>query len=319
MRIIHTTILFILLLALNGCRPVPCSFEPEICYTPPASVIDSLPSPFEPFSDEERQQEWSKEMILGMAFAKEMDLYRAITCFKRALFLLPEEDPTNRYAELEYQIILCYYLGDKYQEAIEFFENSCLISATSSGFPGYRSLLIVLYDCYETIGFPDRSEKVLQLLEMHEPEAAEDLRIYTATEMGDLAALDCYRDQDRHGEQIDYFLARYEADALSPSKARTLNAMLPGAGYLYVGQRSTALTSFLLNSLFTLAAFQAFHHNQVAAGIILTGFELGWYLGGINGAGLAANQYNERLYQDHAKEYLLCEGLFPVLMFSFAF
>jgi tetratricopeptide (TPR) repeat protein len=311
-------------LLLNGCQSFPCTFQPEICYIPQARHIEALPSPFPEFTEEELSQEWSKELSLGVSFAHEMDLYRAITCLKRALFLLPE-GYDDRRAQIEYEIILCYYLGSKYQEAIEYFEASSLTCATSSGFPGYRTLLIVLYDSYQEANLPDRAQKVLELIEMHEPEAAEDLTLYSALYTGcivteDYVQNDCETDaDDRRIEPVDQFLARYEADTLSPGYARTLNAVLPGAGYLYVGQKSTAFTSFVLNGLFTWAAYQAFHHHQIAAGVILSGFEVGWYLGGINGAGLAATQYNERLYEERAKDYMICEGLFPVLMFSFAF
>ena len=49
----------------------------------------SLPSPFEPLSEEEKAQDWGKEIQIGFSFAHELDLYQAITAFKRAEFLLP--------------------------------------------------------------------------------------------------------------------------------------------------------------------------------------------------------------------------------------
>ena len=42
----------------------------------------------------------------------------------------------------------------------------------------------------------------------------------------------------------------YTENWKSPTKARWLNGILPGAGYSYIGQKQTALTSFLINALF---------------------------------------------------------------------
>ncbi len=98
-----------------------------------------------------------------------------------------------------------------------------------------------------------------------------------------------------------------------------LNALIPGAGYLYIGQKKSALTAFLLNGLFIAAAYQFFHHRHVAAGIITTGFEAGWYFGGIYGAGEEAKYYNERLFEKNAATVLNDYKLFPALMMQYAF
>ena len=95
--------------------------------------------------------------------------------------------------------------------------------------------------------------------------------------------------------------------------------LLPGAGYYYVGQKKAALTAFVINSLFTAAAYQFFAKGYPAAGFITLSFEAGWYFGGINGAGLAAKEYNERLYEVKAKDFMLKERLFPLLTFETSF
>ena len=96
-------------------------------------------------------------------------------------------------------------------------------------------------------------------------------------------------------------------------------SFFPGAGYLYVGQRRAAVTSFLINTLFILATIRFFEREDYAAGIITAGFEAGWYFGGINGAAGAAREYNERLYERHAKDTMVQGELFPVLMFTKGF
>ena len=88
---------------------------------------------------------------------------------------------------------------------------------------------------------------------------------------------------------------------------------------MYIGQKKSALTAFLLNSLFIAAAYEFFHHGHVAAGIITTSFEAGWYFGGIYGAGEEAKYYNERVYEQDATAILNDTKLFPVLMIQYGF
>lgn len=114
-------------------------------------------------------------------------------------------------------------------------------------------------------------------------------------------------------------LTSYDAKKKSPCKAQFANGILPGAGYLYVGQKQAALTSFLLNGLFIYAAVYFYTNGNVAAGVITTSFEMGWYFGGIYGAGEAAKYYNERLYERQAYPALSYNKLFPVLMLKYGF
>jgi len=68
-----------------------------------------------PMTDEEKRSEWGKEMTTGFGFAHELDLYQAITTFKRAQFLIPPEEKA-RTLEIEYEVVLCYYMGKKWKE-----------------------------------------------------------------------------------------------------------------------------------------------------------------------------------------------------------
>ncbi len=116
-----------------------------------------------------------------------------------------------------------------------------------------------------------------------------------------------------------FFFSEYCCKAKSVKKAQMLNAILPGAGYYYVGQKKSALTSFIINTLFTAAAYQLFDKGYFAGGLIVSSLELGWYLGGINGAGLEAKEYNQSIYNTMAKDTMAQNRLFPVLMFETTF
>ncbi len=291
--------------------------EPTISYCPPKHLVERLPSAFPTLSNNELNTEWGKELRIANLFAKELDLYRAITSYKRARFLLPR-DQGDRRLQIDYCIILCYYLGGKYQECVETFETSDLLSVGPT-FPALGELLIILYDAYERDCRLDRAEALLQLIEKHSCETARDLSLQQAVVDGDLCAAYYWAEQHPEADNITPYLDDYCCCAKSPRQAQALNAILPGAGYYYVEQKQTAVTSFLLNALFTWAAVYFFDHGNIPMGIILSSLEAGWYFGGINGAGLAAKEYNERLFECKGRDLLAEHRLFPFLMFETAF
>ncbi len=296
---------------LTGCHPKTDVLEPCIYYSIPESYLERLPSAFPPLSLEEREQAFGQEILCGDSFAREKDLYRAITAYKRALVFLPE-CRVERRDETVYKIILAYYIGGKYQSAIETFEASPLVNMKSS-FPAFTNLLLILYESYHSLGYCDRADKAFSFIEKYSPDTAEDLRVGALIQEGNSAHIpETY-------PKMQKIMQCYCDHALSPRKAQIFNALLPGSGYLYVGQKQSALTSFVINALFITAAYTFFERDYIAAGAITTSLELGWYFGGINGAGLAAKEYNERLYNSLGKEAMLQGRLFPALMFTTAF
>ena len=300
-----------------SCQPVCQKIEPTIFCPPPVVNMSALPSAFPPLTSEELDQEWAKELLIGDTFAKEWDFYRAITCYKRGLILLPTNE-TERQQQLEYNLILCYYLGYKYQEALNIFEESTL-SQASIEFPAFKNLVLIVYDCYLQTKQEDKASCVLELIRTYSPETTEDLELYQTIKSGDLDAARCRICQHREFEGMIGDLVLYDSHAKSPRLARTLNAFLPGAGYFYVGQKKSALTSFLINALFAAASYQFFRNGYPAAGAITASMEMGWYIGGINGAGIEAQEFNTRLYEGVGTKILVEKECFPVLMFETTF
>ena len=304
--------LLIPIIALTACNPCP-RFEPNIQYCVTEKRVQALPTPFPPLSKGELQTLWGKELYLGSCFADEADFYRAITAFKSALYLIPKKE-FDRRSQIEYNIVLSYYFAGKYKEALEAFEGSTLFCLPPS-FPATRELLILLYDLYDKQGFCDKREKILQVLKEKYPEEAEKLLLSDAIVTGDFCTLNDHTDNDT----INTLLYEYAILQKSPEKAGQLQALLPGAGYYYVGLKNAATTSFLINALFIAGTYQLFKKGYPALAVFTLSLEAGWYFGGINGAQLAANEFNERLYENLAKEALTQEKLFPVLMFQYAF
>lgn len=290
----------------NECEPI----EPVISLIPSLRNIDCLPSAFDKLTDLELKEDFGKELQIAMVFAKEFDLYRAITSYKRALILIPKNN-LPRILQIEYSIIECYYLALKYQDVIDTFESSHLLDVKPT-FEAFEQLLVMLYDSYLNLNFPEKASRLLHLMEKGCPETAKKLKGYVAIKDANFNEITNFNFEDS-------FLSEYRLEKKSVSKAKTLNAILPGAGYYYIGQKKSAITSFIVNSLFTAAAYQFFHRGYYAAGAITLSFEAGWYFGGINGAGLEAKEYNERLYENKAKSFMLKNRMFPILTFETTF
>ncbi|MBA2727060.1 MAG: tetratricopeptide repeat protein [Parachlamydiaceae bacterium] len=297
----------------RSCEP----FKPNICYYPPPCLIESRPSAFTPLTAEECKSDWGKEIRLAYAFGKQQDFYRAITGFKSALVFLPK-NKLERKMQIEYGIIQSYYLGCKYRDAIEYFEGCELLYAPKD-FPAYHDLLILLYDAYLKIDNEEKACNMLGVINQEYPNEANTLILSKGFLDGDIPnikeAAQCSPDK----EEIDCFINEYLSVSKDERRAQVYQALLPGAGYLYVGQKDAARTSFLINLLFTWAAYQFFDRGYIAAGIITASLEAGWYFGGINGARLEAREFNERLFGVNGREFMRCHGYFPILMLETTF
>lgn len=302
---------------VSGCQRVSNQIEPTLSYAVQDKYLLSLPSPFPPLTEEEKNSDWGREMQIGFGFAHELDLYQAITAFKRAEFLIPKEEKF-RLMEIQYEIVLCYYTGKKWNDVVYTFDHSQLRYADQN-FPALHDLLIVLYESYEQLGMDTKAQRMWEVIEHNDPIEGQKLFLSSALVHADLPAIESIANTPPQKDYLNQFLSDYESQKKSVGTAQGLNALLPGAGYLYLGQHQSAATAFLLNGLFIAASTFFFLDGNIAAGIIFTSFEAGWYFGGIYGAGLEAKSYNERLYESMATPMMHRERLFPALMLNYAF
>lgn len=305
-------LLLLVLLLFASCHKTPEKIEPRINYAIQDWYLRQLPSPFTPLTTEEKREPWGQEYQIGIGFAHELELYQAMTSFKRAYFLIPPEQ-AMRKLELQYDILLSYYLGRKYDDVIHTYETSELRSVGAS-FPAAHDLLVMLYDSYLLTGHLAKAEQTLAHLHSLFPKTEEKLTLSSALQTADFPYLRRSEDPSIHD-----LLHQYSIEKKSVKQAQTLNALLPGAGYAYIGQKQAAVTAFFLNSLFIAAAAHFFYKGHIAAGIVTTGFEMGWYIGGIHGVKEETTFYNERVWERNTTPYMNQEKLFPVFMLNYAF
>ncbi|MBS0621620.1 MAG: tetratricopeptide repeat protein [Verrucomicrobia bacterium] len=298
---------------LMGCFPRCKPLDPCFCYVPQKGDFRGLPSVFPPLSAAEKQQEWGREYSIGVQFANDLDLYRAITSFKRSLYLLPR-GKDEREKELYTFIATCYYLGERYEEVIATVVESPLIYLEAT-FPAYVDLLTMLYVAYVETGKGEQAQNIARQLEAVDQKAAQTAELATVLTHGQVGALPRFAGEPG----ITDLLNNYCLCKKSVMKAQALSALVPGAGFLYVGQKQTALTSFLINVAFIIASWQFFDRGYWAAGAFMTSLELGWYTGAIYGSGEAAHKFNERLYEYLAEPILRHRRLHPPLMVRWRF
>jgi hypothetical protein len=201
---------------------------------------------------------------------------------------------------------------------IHTFETTPLCHVNES-FPALHDMLLILYDVYLEEEMDSSAERIFWLIQNYFPDEAEQLRLSGALIQGDLPTVEAIAETPPPRPYLNDFLDTYALHKKSVGKAQLYNALLPGAGYLYLGQGQTATTAFFLNGLFIAASTYFFIDGNIPAGIIFSSFEAGWYFGGIYGAGLEAKAYNERLYEQLATPMMSRERLFPVLMLNYAF
>lgn len=305
--------IYILLIALtlNSCYRVSSKIEPKIKRSFEVEHIKNIPFSFPPLTAKERETNWGGEYMIARSFARDLDLYRAISTFKRSKILIPE-DKQERVQEIDYQILLCYYLGGKPKEVIKTFEESSL-PFVDRNFPAFNDLLIIMYETYRDDKNFKKAENIKGVINENR-EVSKRLDISDALLSADIERLKSFKEP-----YIDTFLQSYEKEKKSVGSAKFLNAILPGAGYLYLGQKKSAITSLLLNGLFIFASYEFFKNGYIAAGVITTSFEMGWYFGCIYGAGEEAKFYNERLYKENAETLMNKRKLFPFFMLNYAF
>ena len=302
-------------LLATGCAHMPV--EPPIHVTAVVlpGAFQNLPKPPPQLSPEDVSSPWGQEYAIGCRFACEGDYYRAATCFQRARFLL--NDPASPHeVQLFHALLLAYSVGNKYQEAVSIWEKEQDKLSVADPETA-RDCISLLCEAYTHLGRTKEAAGLLTSLPPGDPLKSQLALFQTMTtndeedflRAADTAALVGSRE---HEEALS-MVADYRSRRCDPSTARLLNAVVPGSGYVYVHQYQTATTAFLINGLFIAATWQLFVAHQQASGLIAGTLEGGWYLGGIVGAGLAADQYNQRLREEASKPYLNRNGLFPLL------
>ncbi len=238
------------------------------------------------------------------SLAADNDHYRAITEYKRFLFLLPES-PLAPRAKLSLATSLL--AGQRWEQADSNLES--LLSLYPQSSEAAKARLIYADSAYARRDFGLARERYRTLTKgQTDPEILD----YANFQIGWTFLEQDQPQKARHNfsqlpqPQKDQLLEDLETYQTlrqkSPFVAGTLSALLPGAGQVYTGRLRQGALSFLLNGAFILGAFEAFDDENYAVGSIFLFFELGWYGGNIFNAVNNAHKYNDHAKHDYKQQ-----------------
>jgi TolA-binding protein len=241
------------------------------------------------------------DQVLGFADAlfQDGDYYRAITEYKRFLFLHPRDARAGR---VPLQIGLAYLRGQQWEEARQTFatiaqqhpdaamrgEAAFLLGETAYQQGRYRQAIEDLRPVAERYAQTPAGEKARYRLgwsylqARQWPQASDTFAaVDTASPLSPSARL--LSDASREAEQLP---------RKSPTLAGLMSTVVPGTGHFYAGRYRDGTVALLLNAAFLAAGVQAASTGHEAAAGLLLFFEAAWYSGAIYGAVNAAHKYN---------------------------
>ena len=243
------------------------------------------------------------QIKLGNAFIEQGEYYRAITEFKRLLILFPDS-PWADHAALA--VGICYFKGGEYANAIKSLESFRATFPDSPLLP--KSAYFEGLSLWKAFRY-DSAESRFALVAEEGPQSEYgSLALVTLS----LVSFDQGRPQvaaeylraflKEHGthtyaERVRSALTLIDQYASlphkSPALAATLSAILPGAGYVYVGHQGDGLMAFLVNLLFAAGSAAGFQAENMALGVIVGGVGVPFYLGNVWGSANAAKKRNK--------------------------
>jgi TolA-binding protein len=268
-----------------------CYAAIPFCSTPAQPAV-----PADPLTD--------ADQILAFADAlfDDGDYYRAITEYKRFLFLHPTDARSGR---VHLRVGTAYLRAQQWEEARQTFQTlaqehpdpairapaAYLIGETSFRQGRYAQAIEDLQAALARYGQTTVREQARYLLGWSHlrarqwPEATQSFEAIDMTSplfQSSQALADAARDAERLPRK-------------SPALAGLMSAVVPGAGHFYTGRWRDGTVALLLNGAFLAAGIEAVAAgNEAAAGLLLF-FEAAWYSGTIYGAVNAAHKHNRDL------------------------
>jgi len=261
----------------------------------------------------------------------EGDYFRAITEYKRFLFLFPAE---GRAEKAFFRIAESYFKAARWAESAEAFQTFLdrypesslrdealyLKGVSEKNQKKYKEAV----SSFEVLagskdpGYRDRAafQQALILMEREDWKGA----------IASFSRIPPDSELHRSARIMAEGLSRIDSiPQKNPKTAGILAALLPGAGHLYTERPRDALVAFLLNGAFIWAAVELYDRGDYVTGGIVTFFELGWYGGNIYSAVNSAHKYNERVKSEFLRRLIDSGGVAqtrspgPMVVYRFSF
>ncbi len=248
------------------------------------------------------------QLRLADAFMAEGEYYRAVTEYKKFLFLFPDSEKAD-YAL--FRVGLAHYRGEEYETAAHTFATvrerygGSRIAADSGYFEGLSLWKLGRFDRAETAfdgvvtTYPASEVAPLALLgkslvsfdAKNNPGCRNELVRFLASYPKDPRA-------DNVRETIALLDKNQPLPRKSPVLAGVLSAIVPGSGYMYAGRTGDGITALIVNGLFIAGTVVAIHQENYAVAAIVGGIGLPFYVGNIYGSANAATKWNIGVRKD---------------------
>lgn len=283
-----------------------------------AVMLGMAPDPA--FSANDSELLISPEIQLGLAgmFLAEGENYRAVTEYKKFLYLFPDSPDQDRAM---FNMARAYMNGEDYPAAISVFQQLRSSMTDSAYIDESHYLEGVSYWKHGDIIQADQELSILT------EESDDSQVVQAAIKARALVALDG-GESGRSRAELNGFLARFPQDpeaekireALvliekyelkprkSPGLAASLSAVLPGSGYFYAGSPGDGVSAFVINALFIAGLVEAIDQENDGLVILVGGFGLPFYIGNIYGSANAARKWNLAVRKESREQISLTLG-----------
>lgn len=244
---------------------------------------------------------------------REEDYYRAITEYKRFVFLHPKHPKSE---EAKFLIGFSYLKGEKWDAAIEQFET---FSEPLNSFSEKKEFLTGqthflanrkstarsewqnFIKHYPKSKFADASRYQMgwsYFLEEDREKAKEEFRKINKKEI------------QQHAIQMTSEIDRWnDHPRRSPFLAGMMSAIVPGSGQWYTGRFWDGCSALLLNGIFIYGVYKTVDEKLYIPAGILSFFGLGFYGGNIFSAISGAHKFNQNVKESHRQRLKIQHGL----------
>jgi tetratricopeptide (TPR) repeat protein len=194
--------------------------------------------------------------------------FDAITEYKRLLFF----DSLKQYEfESSFNIALCYKMGAKYDESIQYFTKSVPFARTQEEKYNTQIQIVRTNILRRTTG---RALELLNMLESDPLNKAKTGEIsywrgWAFLFDGDFEKATIQFNLAENGEELKKICQRADSEKYSVTFAKVISYILPGAGEFYTGEILSGVISLGWNVLFSYMTVTSFIEKRVFDGVLI--------------------------------------------------
>jgi TolA-binding protein/TM2 domain-containing membrane protein YozV len=248
------------------------------------------------------------QLKLAEAFMAEGEYYRAVTEYKRFLFLFPDAEKAD-YAR--FRVGLAHYRGGEYETAAQTFatvretHGTIGYAADSGYFEGLSLWKLGRFDragtAFDGVVATDPASEYAPLALLGKSLVSFDAKNIPGCRSELVRFLSSYP-EDSRADNVRETIALLDKNQPLPRKspvlAGVMSAVVPGSGYLYAGRTGDGITALIVNGLFIAGTVVAIHQENYAVAAIVGGIGLPFYVGNIYGSANAATKWNIGVRKD---------------------